>query len=33
MACDGADLPTLVLTTNTSALNVLVSPGELTESS
>jgi len=33
MAYDGADLPALVLATNTSALNVLVSPTELTESS
>lgn len=33
MACDSANPPTLVLATNTSTLNVLVSPGELTESS
>ena len=33
MTCVDACLPAVVLATNTSALNVLVSPGELTESS
>jgi hypothetical protein len=32
MARDGANLPTLVSATNTSALNVLVGPAEFSES-